>query len=125
MSKPTHVPSYRRHKQSGQAIVTLPDGFGSRRDILLGKYGTKESRLEYARVIAEWEAAGRGLPAIAAAKDLTVNELLLAYWKHAEEHYRRPDGMPSKELGDIRLSCRPLKALYGDTVAKDFGPLAL
>jgi hypothetical protein len=51
MSKDTHVPSYRRHKQSGQAIVTLPDGLGGRRDRLLGKYGTKQSRMEYARVI--------------------------------------------------------------------------
>jgi integrase len=105
--------------------VTLPDGFGSRRDILLGTYGTKESRVEYARVIAEWEAAGRRLPAAVAAKDLTVNELILAYWKHAEQHYRRPDGTPSKGLDDIRLSCRPLKALYGNSAAKDFGPLAL
>jgi hypothetical protein len=49
------VPSYRLHKQSGQAIVTLTDGLGGRRDVLLGKYGTPESRAEYARVLAEWE----------------------------------------------------------------------
>ena len=125
MSRTSRVPSYRRHKQSGQAIVTLPDGLGDRRDILLGKYGTKESRMEYARVLAEWEAAGHRLPASATAKDLTINELILAYWKHAEQHYRRPDGTPTKELADIRLSCRPLKEMYGSTVAKDFGPLAL
>ena len=40
MSNEARVPTYRRHKRSGQAIVTLPDGFGTRRDILLGKYGT-------------------------------------------------------------------------------------
>jgi integrase len=125
MSKDSRVPSYRRHKQSGQAIVTLPDGLGGRRDILLGKHGTKESRVEYARIISEWEVAGHRLPASPAAKDLTVNELILAYWKHAEQHYRRPDGTKTKELSDIRLSCRPLKELYGHTAAKDFGPLAL
>jgi hypothetical protein len=54
--------SYRLHKQSGDAIVTLPDGFGGRRDFLLGPYGSTESRAEYARTIAEWEAAGRRLP---------------------------------------------------------------
>jgi hypothetical protein len=48
MSRTASVPSYRRHKQSGQAVVTLPDGLGGRRDILLGQYGSKESRLEYA-----------------------------------------------------------------------------
>jgi len=57
------VPSYRRHKQSGQAITTLVDGLGRRRDVLLGKFGTRASRQEYARVIAEWEAGGRQLPA--------------------------------------------------------------
>jgi hypothetical protein len=52
------VPSYRHHKQSGQAVVTLPDGLGGRRDVLLGKYKSKESRQEYARIIGAWEAAG-------------------------------------------------------------------
>jgi hypothetical protein len=58
MSKRTRrIPSYRLHKQSGQAIVTLTDGLGRRRDVLLGRYGTPESRAEYVRVLAEWEAA--------------------------------------------------------------------
>jgi integrase len=125
MSRPSHVPSYRRHKQSGQAIVTLTDAAGDRRDVLLGRYGTKESRTEYARVIAEWEAAGRNLPTASAAADLTVNELLVRFWAHAEQHYRDPDGKPTNELNDYRLSLRPLRELYGHTPAKDFGPLAL
>lgn len=57
------VPSYRLHKQSGQAVVTLPVGQGGRRDVLLGKYGTDESKAEYQRVLVEWEASGRRLPA--------------------------------------------------------------
>src|ERR1700722_5914175 len=48
------VPSYRRHKQSGQAIVTL-----NGRDILLGPHGTAASRGEYRRRIAEWLASDR------------------------------------------------------------------
>ena len=59
MSSKPRIPSYRRHKQSGQAVVTLPDGFGRRRDVLLGKYGSPESRQEYLRVLAQWEANGR------------------------------------------------------------------
>src|SRR5205823_5239332 len=43
MSKSLFSPSYRRHKQSGQAVVTLPDGLGGRHDVLLGKFGSKES----------------------------------------------------------------------------------
>ena len=92
------VPSYRLHKQSGQAIVTLTDGTGRRRDVLLGKHATPESRAEYARVIAEWEAAGRTLPRTLADHDLSVNELICALWPHAEQHYRRPDGSPTAEL---------------------------
>jgi hypothetical protein len=60
MSRNPRIPTFRRHKRSGQAIVTLPDGLGGRRDVLLGKYGTATSRAEYARALAEWEAGGRG-----------------------------------------------------------------
>jgi integrase len=122
MPRRSQVPSYRKHKQSGQAIVTLTDGLGGRRDVLLGKHGTALSRAEYARVLAEWEAAGRSLPKAATAADLSVNEMLVGFWKHAQRHYNRPDG---KELGEYRRALRPLKRQYGHTPAKDFGPLAL
>jgi hypothetical protein len=54
MPRPNHVPSYRLHKYSGQAIVTLTDTVtGKREDQLLGPHGTPESRAEYGRVIAD------------------------------------------------------------------------
>jgi integrase len=124
MARPRSIPSYRRHKQSGQGVTTLTDALGRRYDVLLGAYGTKESRIEYARVIAEWEAAGRAIPEPKAA-DLSMNELILRFWPHAEQHYRRPDGTTTNELNDFRLSLQPLKRLYGHTLAKDFGPIAL
>jgi hypothetical protein len=43
-----NVPTYRLHKQSGQAIVTL-----SGQDYLLGKHRSPESHAEYARLLAE------------------------------------------------------------------------
>ena len=46
-------PSYRLHKPSGQAIVTL-DG----KDIYLGPHGTQVSRSEYDRLIGEWLSHG-------------------------------------------------------------------
>jgi integrase len=125
MSRRTTVPSYRLHKQSGQAVVTLPDGLGGRRDVLLGLHGTPESRAEYARVIAEWEANGRRLPRPAGAvADLSVNELILAYWRFAEMYYVK-NGEPTSQQERVRRSLRPLKSLYGHTPARDFGPLAL
>jgi integrase len=121
------VPSYRLKKIRSHeyALVTLPDGAGGRRDILLGAYGTKESRLEYARVIAEWQAADRRLPPPEAGSGLTINELILAYLPHIERHYRHADGTPTNELTDIKITLRPLKKLYGHTPAAAFGPLAL
>jgi integrase len=128
MPRSPSVPKYRRHKQSGQAVVTLPDGVGGRRDVLLGKYGTAESRAEYARVIAEWEANGRRLPprsAAGSASDLSVNELALAYWKFAEAYYGF-DKDPASGAGyNLRDALRILKRLYDHTPGAEFGPLAL
>ena len=43
------LPSYRLHKASGQAVVTLRG-----RDHYLGSYGSAESHTDYKRLIAEW-----------------------------------------------------------------------
>jgi integrase len=128
MPRRKFIPTYRLHRQSGQAVVTLPDGFGKRRDVLLGQYGSQESRAEYARVLGEWETAGRRLPprgAEPSAPDLTVNELLLHYLRWAEGHYRDTEGNVSRELENVTLALRPLKQLHGHTAAREFGPVAL
>jgi integrase len=124
MARHNHIPSYRLHKQSGQAVVTLTDGLGGRRDVLLGKHGTPDSRQEYARVLAEWEVSGRRPPVPLAAPDITVNELAIAYWRFAEGYYQK-NGQPTKQLHRIKQALRPVKELYGHTPAKNFGPLAL
>ena len=107
------TPSYRLHRPSGQAVVTL-----NGRDFYLGTYGTDASRAEYDRLIAEWLANARVLRRPAGGSpDLTVNELILAYWRHAEQHYRMPDGTVTSELSYIQLAMRPLRRLYGHTPA--------
>ena len=69
MPKLIHAtPCYRRHRASGQAIVTL-----NGHDHYLGPYGSKSSRVKYDPLIGEWLAAGRRLPL--AASDLMVAEL--------------------------------------------------
>jgi integrase len=115
------VPSYRLHKPSGLAVVTL-DG----KDHYLGPYNTRESRAEYDRLIAEWLTTGR--PAPGSHLQLggpIVSEIVLAVWTQAEKHYRHPDGRPTGELDNIRDALRPLRRLYGRTPARDFGPIAL
>jgi len=80
------VPKYRKHKQSGQAIVTL-DG----KDFLLGPHGTKASRIEYDRRVLEWMANGRRLPTSEADGSATVIEVIHAYREFAERSgHRRP-----------------------------------
>jgi integrase len=107
-------------------VVTLPDGMGGRRDVLLGQHGTPASRKEYARVLAEWEVNGRRLPARGAALEgLSVNELILAFWPTVETYYRHADGTPTNEVNNIRLALRRLKTLYGHTPAASFDTLAL
>ena len=127
MSEKSRIPNYRKHKQSGQAIVTLTDGMGGRKDVLLGKFGTSNSRLEYARVIAEWETAGCRLPPRChKPADLTIKELIAAYWQHAFTYYGfTGKGKPTGTESCLKSSLRVIKALYGHTIAKDFGPLSL
>jgi integrase len=116
------VPKYRMHKQSGQAIVTL-DG----RDHYLGLHGSDQSRTLYDRLIAQWLAVGRGsaIPHKEEPVVVTVNEVVVSFWNHAEIHYRKPDGTPTSELDTYRQVIRPLTELYGQTPATEFGPRKL
>jgi integrase len=126
MSNRPHVLSYRRHKQSWQAIVTLTDAVtGRRRDVLLGRYGTKASKEEYRRVVLDWEASERRLPGAAPAADLTIAELIRRYWQHVEGYYRHDDGTPTGEVQAMRYALRPLNHLQGQTEARQFGPSSL
>jgi integrase len=111
------VPSYRRHKPTGQAVVTL-DG----RDIYLGRWNSTQSRREYDRLIGEWLAAGRSLPRPTA--DLAIAELILRFMRFAGGYYRKNGGATS-ELEEYKQSLRPVRQLYGLTPAADFGPIAL
>jgi integrase len=84
------------------------------------------AREAYDRLVAEWLANGRRPPDAAAEEPaVTVNEVILAFWRWAEAHYRRADGTPTNELGEFRYAFRPLRELYGPTPAADFSPLKL
>jgi integrase len=126
VSRAESVPTYRRHKPSGQAVVTLTDPTGIRKDFYLGPFGSRESKAEYGRIIGEWSAAGRSIPqAGPTPSDLTVAEVLARFWSHAAGYYQHPDGTPTGELRNYADSIRPLKVQYAHTLAGDFGPLAL
>jgi len=122
------LPRYRLHRQSGQAVVSLPLGGGKYRDILLGLHGSEESQREYTRVINEWLAAGQFVPPSLAggrSLDLSVAEICLRFWKHGESYYRLVDGSPSGELDNYKHAQATLVDLYGHTPGCEFGPLKL
>ena len=118
------IPSYRLHKASGRAVVTL-----NGRDIYLGRYDTPESREKYDAVIRRWLDAGRVWNERepfdnAKPSDFTVAQLILRYWEFAEDYYRKNDE-PLPELYALRGALRPVRRLYGHRPARTFGPLAL
>jgi integrase len=112
-----HIPSYRCHKPTGQAVVTI-----NGRDIYLGKYNSAASRAEYNRLIAEWLANDRML---SAGHDLTIVELAAAFLRHAKNYYKGPDGGLTGEVANYKTLIGRLTSLYGRTAAAKFGPLAL
>ena len=59
-----------------------------------------------------------------AADALTVAELTDRYWSHALLHYRK-NGKNTSEISALKLAFRPVKKLYGDAPAVEFGPLCL
>ncbi len=83
MSRPKNpIPKYNRHRASGQARIRV-----NGKDIYLGPWNSKESRAEYNRICAELEATPTGGTVTTSRTDLTVNEVVAAFWKHAWKHY--------------------------------------
>ena len=93
MPRHRRIPSYRRHKATGQAVVTI-DG----RDYYLGKHGTHASRREYERLIAKWLQSHQHDPPSQQIRtpglDPTVNELILG------NRPRRP--VPQKHIDAVK-----------------------
>jgi hypothetical protein len=88
-------PSYPKKPHHGQARITVRLNDGRRHDLLLGTFGSPESRAEYRRALAELEANG-GRYVLkedgSVPSGLTVSELCLRFWKHAESYYRLARG---------------------------------
>jgi integrase len=114
------IPSYRLHKPSGQAVVTIRGT-----DRYLGQYGSGTSRSEYDRLIAEYLAnQSTGHATATDPADLTIAELCSRYVDYAEAYYRK-HGRLTSEVHSIRKAVKTLRSRYDHTLASDFGPLAL
>src|SRR4051812_32887130 len=81
MSRPRKsVPTYRLHRQSGQAIVTLNEN-GRRRDVILGKYDGPESHQKYERILVHLRIGSLQPTANGVSRnEITVNELFVEFW---------------------------------------------
>jgi integrase len=116
-AKMPRIPSYRRHRASGQAVVTL-----SGVDHYLGKWNSPESRAEYDRITSEWLVRGRKpagtLPGEGRSDDFLVKELVHGYWSHVKAT------LPDVEAVKVRLALAPVRRMYGEARAADFGPVA-
>ena len=123
--KKPRVPSYCLHKASGRAVVRIN---GS--DIYLGKHGSPESHRKYDEVIARYQVAkvdqGNELQSnvTAARYEMTVSQVLLRYREFAKTYYVK-NGEPTKEFTEMRYTLRPVRLLFADTLARDFGPRKL
>lgn len=111
------IPSYRHHKGSGQAFIELR---GVR--IYLGKHGTDKSRREYSRLLNEYLAGDNSLPPQPGT--CTVTELICAFWGHVTTRYVKR-GVATSEQNSFRFALRPVRRMYGEIKANDFGPLKL
>ncbi len=113
-------PKYRKQKRTtGDLAFVEKEG----RRFYLGYYGSADSRERYQRFVAEWATCHDQPPAD--PHEITVLELCARFWKHVNDYYRKPDGTPTEEVGNMRLALRPVKSLYGGIRALDFGPRAL
>ena len=113
-----HLPKYRKHRSSGQAVVTL-----NGRDFYLGPHGTNASKIQYDRLLGEWLQNSRN-PFCGAEDGITVVEVCARYFKFAKGNYLR-NGQCTGETPNIRIALRFLRQWYGKSPAAEFGPLAL
>lgn len=119
------IPAYTLHKPTGQARVRV-----NGKDHYLGQYGSVESRRLYGELIArlasgvDVSAMKFGAGATIEAGEVTVNELCLAFMRHAATHYVK-NGQETDEIDCFKSAIRPLVELYGHELVNRFGPLAL
>ncbi|MGH7169636.1 MAG: tyrosine-type recombinase/integrase [Gemmataceae bacterium] len=116
------IPSYRHHKARNCAVVTI-DGH----DHYLGPFGSPSSKQKYASLIRAWQQ--RQEQNEVATDELlvpndhpTINEVILAYLKHARDYYR-PNHGENKEAGCINDALTVLQVQgYGREPADAFRP---
>lgn len=126
-------PSLVLHKPTGQARLRFRG-----RDYYFGRYGTPEADSAYLRAKAHFVLTGdlpvdlaqpkrkrnRPVDPPTPAAAVTIEDLILRFWRYAERHYVK-NGKPTSELDCLRSALRPLRRMHGHTPVDSFGPVAL
>jgi hypothetical protein len=86
------VPKYRKHSSSAAHV--------NGRVFLLGPYGTKASKIEYDRIIAEYLVSGRRASCGFPNESLTIVSVMADYLDHAKAYY----GTASEQSGTSRVA---------------------
>lgn len=113
------LPKLDRHK-SGQARVRIKG-----RSFYLGKFGTAEAEERDRRILAEYVTTG-DVPRTTEPDDaISVNELVLRFWKeHVAVAYRK-NGKNTSEVSLFRSALDIVKNLFGSMPVDQFSPKCL
>jgi integrase len=107
MAKKAVNSSYRLHRASGQAVVTLQG-----RTYYLGKYGSPESKEKFHRLVAESLVS----PTFGTSKKrVTISEAVVKYLEHCHEYYSE------KERVVLHHALKPLIELCPALPLQEFG----
>jgi integrase len=108
------LPKYCHHKTTDRAFVRIKG-----KTFYLGKYGTKASRREYDRVIAEFVANGR--QAFLDPDEILVEQLIVRFMDCVDAERNYSAGRRQKMLKILQH----LDSLYGKEPVTNFTPVAL
>lgn len=121
-SKP--IPSVVHHRPTGQAGVRIGG-----KDIYFGRWGSKEAKQRYAKLIAEIDAVGPATvqavkAAVAEPDGVSVAEVCEAWVEWADSYYVKA-GKPTSTLATFKTPIRVLRETYGLTAAASFSTVEL
>ena len=93
------IPKLRKHPKG--SVVVLDGKY-----IYCGPFGSSEAQEKYDRVVMEWLANGRRLPEVEAKNNLTIDKLVLRYWRFVQGYYVK-NGKPTSEWSAPRFLVHP------------------
>lgn len=123
MPRTSRPPSYRLPvERSGQAVVTIHG-----KDHYLGPHGSAKSREVYAHLIAQSPSMAkrnqtkfRYMPP--ENGQLSMLELLAAFWLHVEEYYVGRNGRRNQEQINFHTLIKRLRCFAGEMQTAEFRP---